>query len=213
MPDLSKIETQDLIACSQAEYVVYIMKRPTDSLCCYELFRRAANGDDQEAWEAIYLQYQREVACWVDGPPDSVEDRVVMIFTKFWAEGKRSVFVEKFKDFGMVMGYLKQIAIHVRIDLNRKSKPPGGSLVPLEKVPESVPDLRLKPVSGQAEMNELYQKSLQLLTDEKETLIWKLTLVGFKPQEIASQYADRFENVDEVNRIKERFLLRLRSKI
>ena len=208
-----RLPTHDLIILSQAEYAAYRAKKKTDNRFSYELLRRALNEKNEEAWVAIYAQYQRLVAFWVDGPHDTVEDRVAETFTKFWIEGKRSVFRDKFENFRKALAYLQQIAFNVRNDLIRRPRPPQGEDIPIDDVPETMPDLHLEPVHDQVEMNELYQKSLLLMEDGKEKLVWKLALLGLTPRQIAQDYPDQFTGgVEEVYRIKERILLRLRGQ-
>jgi len=210
---LKDIPTEDLIAFSQAEYVRYGTEKETDNRYSFELFRRAVNADDQAAWFAIYNQYRRLVAFWADGLSDTMDERVNETFTKFWLAGKRSNFEQKFEDFRMVMAYLKRIARNLSIDLSRKPESASGKDKSLDNGFENVPDLRFMPVHDLVEMRELYQQCLKLMQDEPEKLVWKLTLLGFSPREAAEEYSDRFTDVDEVYRIKERILLRLRSKL
>ncbi|HBY99539.1 MAG TPA: hypothetical protein DEP84_37320, partial [Chloroflexi bacterium] len=64
-----------------------------DDGSCYELLRRALAERHDDAWEAVYRQYERLVRAWVvrhpgyaalTPPNDDAEHLANTIFTRFW---------------------------------------------------------------------------------------------------------------------------------
>jgi hypothetical protein len=64
------------------EMVCYRRGRPYDPRHCYELFRRALVGRDEEAWAALYSQYQRLMRRWVAHAPGDPDGLVNQAFER-----------------------------------------------------------------------------------------------------------------------------------
>jgi DNA-directed RNA polymerase specialized sigma24 family protein len=176
---------------------------------CFELFRRAVVDSDQSAWEAVFKQYRREIARWVNGPEEEVEERVNEAFTKFFRSVDGGNFTARFANIGKVMSYLKTCSWSVRIDAYRQEEKQG-----LINELEGSLDSGEYETSAQALRNILHDDLFAAidvrLKDDQERLVFHLSFrIGLKPRHIADECPDRFKDVDEVRRIKERIVLRL----
>lgn len=182
---------------------------------CYELFRRAIVDRDQRAWTAVYEQYRRLVAKWVNGPPDQVDDRIHEAFERFLRAVKPQTFTNRFAGIGKVMAYLRVCARSVRVEKaredDRRERAEGLWQYQADVVgrqSDSPDEQALEHVLSQ----ELSEHIEQCLNDEQERLVVHLSFkVGLMPRQIAQEHPDRFANVEEVRRVKERVVLRLSS--
>ena len=185
---------------------------------CFELFRRAILKQDQRAWEAIYSQYEPLVKSWVSrhpGYPSSGEEVAYFVnraFEKIWA----ALTPEKFGRFPELEGllrYLKLCVHSVISDHNRAQK--------LDEL-VAFTDQAVSPLEGQdnpveeralAEAGRLsfWQAILARLNDEKEEqVVYGSFVLGLKPSEIFEEFKQVFVDVEEIYRIKQNVLARLR---
>src|SRR5215216_6092591 len=68
--ELQSMPVDDLAQKCAQETQSYFHKRSNDSSYCLELFRRAIIRRDDDAWAAIYAQYQPQVERWVYRHPN-----------------------------------------------------------------------------------------------------------------------------------------------
>lgn len=216
MREIPVLPLKEIILQSQIENECFRRHQCDEHACSYELFRRAVVENNQEAWEAIYQQYWRLVAAWVHLPGRPVEDEVNDAFLKFFHGAKAEPFTAKFQDFTSLMGYFKTTAYHVKMDVIRKmqsrAEVNAEDRSSIDQVPENRADPFQTPVPRIIESRERYRQLLKRMKDDKECLILKLTIVRKKPVDIYAEYADIFESVEEVYRIKERIFKRLAAE-
>ena len=178
---------------------------------CYELFRRAVEEGLPEAWDAIYHQYRRLVLLWIGPNLPDVDEMVNRAFAKFWQFCPRESFSKRFPTLRHVLSYLRQCAISARQEALRqraRSYQSGDEVIAETSAsPEVVEDVALNNVVHQQLKKLVWDK----LKDDRERLVMHLSYeIGLTPSEICARFPKDFPSVDEVRRIKERILKRLR---
>lgn len=185
---------------------------------CFELFRRAILKQDQRAWEAIYTQYEPLVKSWVSrhpGYPSSGEEVAYFVnraYEKIWA----ALTPEKFKRFPELEGllrYLKLCVHSVISDHNRSQK--LDELIALTDQAVSPQEEHENPVEeralAQADRSIFWEAIQARLNDEKEQqVVYGSFVLGLKPGEILEEFSQSFADVEEIYRIKQNVLARLR---
>jgi DNA-directed RNA polymerase specialized sigma24 family protein len=86
---------------------------------CLELFRRAVEENDQNAWNAIYAQYRRLIAQWV-GPHHDSDALVASTLERFWRALRGVRLSTRFDHVGALLLYLRKCALCVQLDLARE---------------------------------------------------------------------------------------------
>jgi DNA-directed RNA polymerase specialized sigma24 family protein len=175
---------------------------------CFELFCRALSNQDAEAWELIYPIYKGQIAWWVDGGPEGIEDRVHEVFARFLQSlGKIAggeSFVQKFPNMGALMQYLKCTTQSVRFDEYRRERK-SQTLQRLDEMDEYFSPVSIQDsltLEEQMDARSLYQHIRGSLKDEQERLYFKLKYVdGLTPREMLAGYPQQFSTVDEIYRI------------
>jgi DNA-directed RNA polymerase specialized sigma24 family protein len=178
---------------------------------CYELFCRAlASPPDEDAWRAIVNQYRRLVLHWLGQHAN--DDTCQEVFIRFWKtqQAARSSFASRFRNTSVVVGYLKQCAVSVRINTGREEER-------LRKIRERVQDdalaeliqARVSP-QGHADFDpKSYVQSN--LKDERERVLFELMYrFDLTPREIQMERPVLFPETRTVYRVKENLLKRLR---
>ena len=194
----------------------FMRQKPHDPRYGYELFRRAAQGDEA-AWETIYHQYHSLVSNWIERNPaliysgEEVQYLVNRAFERMW----RSLTPESFARFGelrQLLRYLELCAQSCLLDYNRKKK---------GQTETSWDDLEHDSTGAAAAIEvdsladgqkaELWRVLWQLVTDEVERVVLVASFVlNLKPQQIQVEYGEHFATVLEVYRTKQNILQRLR---
>lgn len=198
--------------CSQ-ESQRFLQRIAHDPRFCYDLFRRAIVGRNEQAWDRVYTQYADEtpiVRRWVERHPlyaATGEDAAYFInraFEKMWAAITPEKFAA-FSDLTSLMRYLKLCVNSVISDYARQMHPPDAALHESDASPNPTP------YQSRVEREELWQLiESRLTSDQERTAIYCRFDVGMKPSEIAAQYPQLFANVHEVYRVLQNVLNRLR---
>jgi len=175
---------------------------------CFELFRRAIVGGDEAAWAAVYVQYRSLVRHWLSDVAD-VENLVQETFARLSQAVTAERFTSgEFPTLGRVLAFVRRIAINLRINEGRQAERERRVLndwLDQEKVATASDHVE------QVIRQELADHVRGLLKDEQERLVFRLTYeFDLPPREIARRYPRHFEDVDEVYRIKERLMKRLK---
>jgi DNA-directed RNA polymerase specialized sigma24 family protein len=183
---------------------------PRDLDSCYELFRRAcAAVRDEDAWEAIIVQYGRLVRYWLGQYGD--DDNCQEVFLRFWRrqESAGSDFIAGFDGTRAIVGFLKVCTGTVRIECWRKEKRE-------QDVQESIRDIvRENLTHGQlrrgdpgSDFEDLVRSRLK--NDQEKALVKLMYDCGLKPRDVLVESPTLFPDVDTVYRVKENLLRRLR---
>jgi DNA-directed RNA polymerase specialized sigma24 family protein len=198
--------------CSQ-ESQRFLQHTTHDPRFCYDLFRRAIVGRNQQAWERVYAQYAEEtpiVRRWVERHPmfDTTGEEAAFFvnraFEKMWGAIPPERFAA-FTDLTSLMRYLKLCVNSVISDYARQVHPTEVALQESDAVPN--PSAH----QSRVEREELWHLIESRLNSEPErTAIYCRFDEGMKPSEIADQYPQLFANVQEVYRVLQNVLNRLR---
>ncbi len=201
--------------CAQ-ETDLYFHQQNHDSSYCFELFRRAIQRADQAAWDIICNQYQPLVSGWVrqhHAFQDSGEEIQYFVngaFGKIYSTITPVKF-DGFSDIGSLLRYLKLCVHSVIVDYNRSAE--QISLYPLE---EALGSASTDPAVEEQQIDRAYQQAFwewinARLNDEKErSVIYGSFVLALKPQEIYDLFQNRFSDVDEIYRVKQNVISRLR---
>jgi hypothetical protein len=204
----------DVIAngCSQ-ESQRFLRHAAHDPRFCYDLFRRAIVGRDQRAWDRVYAQYAEEtpiVRRWVErhrlyaAAGEEAAFFVNRAFEKMWGAITPEKFAA-FPDLTSLMRYLKMCVNSVISDYARQAHPAELELQESDASPQSMAYQIL------VEREELWGLiGSRLNSDQERTAIYCRFDVGMKPSEIAAQYPHTFANVQEVYRVLQNVINRLK---
>ena len=214
--ELQQMAVAELAQRCAQETDRYLHKQSHDSSYCFELFRRAIQKADQAAWDVICAQYQPLVSRWVrrhTGFQDTGEEIQYFVNGAF---GKlyNTITALKFDGFsgiGSLLQYLKLCVYSLITDYIRSAE--QVRLYPIEDIPDSPsPD----PSVEEQEMKRTYQQAFwewinAWLNDDKErAVVYGSFVLALKPQEVYNLFPNRFLDVDEVYRVKQNVISRLR---
>lgn len=181
-----------------------------DDRFAFELFRRAIEGRDEEAWEALLGLYHPQVVYWCSRArttADEIDELVSATWAKFW----RSFTPEKLADApqtSAVLRYLKLCAGSVAIDAGRRR----AATVAMGE--ESLVGEAISPIDDL--LDRITHELLWRVIDEHlhspaERVFMRLAfLQGMKPGEVHLARQDVFPTVHEVYRTRHAVLNRLR---
>ena len=203
--------------CAQ-ETERFFQRQSYDPRFCFELFRRAILEHDTLAWELIHTQYQSLVTRWVQRHPafevsgEEIQYFVNRTFEKLWVALTPEKF-GRFSDLQPLLSYLKMCVHSVIIDHNRSAEQAAWDIQAEESAAENITN---GPAIENRVLDQIYQHQLwewinSRLNDEKERLVmYGSFALALKPRELSSQFRTMFSDVDEVYRIKQNILARLR---
>ncbi len=203
--------------CAQ-ETERFFQRQSHDPRYCFELFRRAILEHDQLAWEMIHAQYQPLVAGWVQHHPafeagdEEVQYFVNRTFEKIWVALTPEKF-SRFSDLQPLLRYLKMCVHSVIVDHNRSAEQSAWDIQAEESAVENIAnDQAIEDgVLDQMYQHQLWEWINARLNDEKERLVvYGSFTLALKPRELYVQFRTMFSDVDEVYRIKQNILARLR---
>lgn len=192
-----------------------------DPRLCFELFRRAFQEQDEIAWEYVYQQYQPLVAGWVEkhalfsALAEEKEYFVNRTFEKMW----KSLSPAKFQHFtalNAVLHYLKMCAASVMIDharaqewfqLDEQLEESANQAFRGTHKSNSLEDNAIQRIQNQ----ELWEQVKSLTVNKREYYVLAGSfLLGLKPREVYNTYPGKFKDIQEVYRVKENLIERLR---
>jgi RNA polymerase sigma factor (sigma-70 family) len=196
----------------------FFRRQEHDPRYCYELFRRAAAGRDEHAWELIYVQYSGLVSGWVERHPlfqaaeEDTEFFVNRAFEKMWAALTPEKF-EKFQDFRGLMRYF-QMCVHSAVIDHLRQKQETIRLEETQEavVPSDAPEAHVeRSVLSRDHRRQFWQAVDSRLQNEKEKqLVYGMFVLDLKPRELADEFRGVFRDIQEIYRIKENVMDRLR---
>ncbi len=208
----------DLAHHCAEETEFFFQHRDHDTRYCFELFRRAIHQGDQSAWKTIYDQYEPLVAGWVrqhrgfEASGEEAQFFVTGAFAKISSNLTSEKFA-KFSDLQPLLYYLKMCVHSVITDYNRVA---GGVFQQVSLDQLSLHTRDADPATEEIVMTgfdnrALWSQLTDRLNDEKERLVMHgVFVLALKPRELCDHYADKFSDVEEVYRIKQNVLARLR---
>jgi hypothetical protein len=193
----------------------YLQRASHDPRFCYELFRRAIAGRDEQAWAALFTQYVDAtplVQHWITQHPlfaASGEEAAYFAnrtFEKMWAALGPEKFA-RFADLAALLRYLK-LCVNSVITDHVRARPDEVPLLETDAAPAGdpagAPWVRLQ-------RQELWRLIESRLHDEQErTAFYCRFDAGMKPAAIYAEHAALFADVKDVYRVLQNVLNRLR---
>ncbi len=202
-----------MLDCQQSAVRRHAQQLADDDSACFELFRRAIEDENQVAWSALHTQYYRLVAHWLNCTDPEGDDLIEETFVRFWRTLHGVRLAQVFGSLGAVLTYLRKCALSARMDLARQA-----ARTQVAELPENVASS--DPPVDEAALNAIIYETLRVaverwlqthLENAQERLVVYLSYdLGLSPAEIAQRHPERFVDVREVHRIKERLLKRMR---
>ena len=213
---LRDMSMNDLALQCEQETNRYFKRQAFDSGYCFELFRRAIQDRSKSAWDFICVQYQALVTAWVTQHYAFESTREDAEFFVNGAFGKISgtITPEKFShfsDLGFLLQYLKMCVHSVIMDYTRTV-----DYTALHNWDEATEEESGEPSPEEqtidhADRQRLWQLIRDRLHDEKERIVIHGSFVlDLKPQDLFAHFPGAFESVDEIYRIKQNVIARLR---
>jgi DNA-directed RNA polymerase specialized sigma24 family protein len=202
--------------CAQ-ETQRFFQRLAHDTRYCFELFRRAICGRNQQAWHLVYRQYEPLIAGWVrrhaafPAVAEEVPFFVNRALEKMWSALTPARF-EAFPDLPSLLRYLQMCVHSVLIDEVRRAEP----ALLLDDLPLAAHSLSGSSSPDQQALDDLQRRELwqaveaRLQTEQERRVLYASFVLGLKPREICAQFSTTFRDVHEVYRVKENLLARLR---
>ena len=214
--DMRLIPLAELATTCREETERFLRREPSRDEYCLEIFRRAVCDRVQQAWDAVFAQYQGMVLAWVRRHPVSASTReddafwVNRTFDRFWTAVGPERF-DAFPTMAALLRYLKMCAHSVLLDELRARNATGRE--PLtDQVAEQIetPDIADHAV-GQLAGNDLWAASAaEMQTEAEGRVAYCCFVLDLKPREVQERYPQLYATVDDVYRIKRNLLERLR---
>ncbi len=222
-PQLQRINLSEIIArCAQESQ----QERMQEVGYCFELFRRAIEQHDQNAWIALEHQYGQLMLGWVHAYPNrelTMEDGEATVqeaLERFWRTLSKRGVTEHFAHVGALLKYLRQCVIATILDQQRRAQRRQRLVERLASVPaamlvQSSPEETMLPELDQSEqIQRVHQWLGQNITDPQERRILALSYEhDLTPAQIAEQFPAEFASAQTVRRVKERVLKRVRRAL
>ena len=215
--ELQRMAVADLAQRCVQETDFYFNHKNYDSKYCFELFRRAIQNRDGEAWGLVMLQYQPLVARWVDRwmskHPDfsqfneETQDFVAQAFERLWVSFTPAK-LEKSQSLAAVLRYLQMCANGALTDAWRKLHRLQIEQEAQDEEQEfSEPDPTPEDLLQNDEFWQLIRKKAK---DPKEYIvIYASFYLALSPREILAEYPGEFRQIKEIYQHKANFLERL----
>lgn len=193
----------------------FFQHRSHDPHFCFELFRRAIQERNEQAWQRIHRQYQTLLTGWIKQHPafpasgETVAYLVNRTLEKMWV-GCTSDKFSRFPDLASLLRYMQMCAHSSVIDHVRAAGPPSVELDTQVRTPQPGMDVEAR-VVGQAARAEFWEWLNTRLNDARERqAVYGSFVLELKPREVCALYPETFHNVDEVYLVKQNVLDRLR---
>ena len=202
--DLEQMPVGDLANRCAQETDSYFRKKSNDSRYCLELFRRAIVSQDNDAWDAIYIQYQPQVERWVyrhpkfssiDQEAQDLTMQAIERFLKYFPAEKFSVS----QSLPAILNYLQTCVNGTILDCWRKMRQ-----VQLEQMEEEYERNVLDEgpsIEENLEKAELWLLVKSRLKGEKEyTLVNASIVLGLSSRQILAEFPTVFQDISEIYR-------------
>jgi hypothetical protein len=213
---LRELPLRELANRCREETLRFLRGEPREDAFCFEVFERAVALRDDDAWEAIMIQYRGIVLAYVSQHTGSTMMQeqddywVNRAFQRFWT----AVGPERFGQFPDLAGLLKylKLCVHSEVmdDLRARKT---GSVISLDELGDTAPAANNaeRTALGKLAGEQLWETILRELQDEAEQVVAYLSFArDLKPAEIFSRHPRLYESVADVYRIKRNVIERLR---
>ncbi|MEM7131533.1 MAG: sigma-70 family RNA polymerase sigma factor [Chloroflexota bacterium] len=179
--------------------------QPHSPRYCLELLRLGMVDGCQSAWYAIENQYKKLIQSRITtkvGQEDLIQDVWIQLIKRF-KDG-----IPDFPTLPSLHAYIARTATNLVIDAVRKNEREERRVAQLEQEIQSRGEVDEE---SQLDMEELKKYIREKLVVPPEKLLFQLLFeVGLTPKEIVEEHPNDFPSVQEVNKIRERIIKRLR---
>jgi DNA-directed RNA polymerase specialized sigma24 family protein len=179
---------------------------------CYDLFRRAIEQRDADAWADIGRHYRGLLAAWatqssartmIAEPPEDIADQA---FARAWAALSSAQF-SAFPHIASLLAYLRTCVRATVIDHVRDQ---SGQLRAMQSIESTgvaaAPD---QAVLDELDRTELWQLIIDMTKDVQEQIVVRECLVyALPPRTIQARHPDMFADVMQVYRVKRNLINR-----
>ena len=205
----------------------FFRRQRHDTRYCFELFGRAIRDRDQGAWEHIYAQYRPQVLGWIRQHPsypstgEEAQYLANRAFEKMWAALTPEKF-DHFAELRPVLRYL-QMCVHSVVLDNIRPHERANNAIRMERQPDGAGaeslDVQSEPGDRDLEEQALHREqrrtlwleiSVRLRNEKERHVVYGSFVLALKPRELYVLHPDTFRDVNEVYRVKENVLARLR---
>lgn len=197
----------------QREIINYRKGMPFNDRYCLEIFYRAIDQQDEQAWNLLIRNFRGMMTAWLRNDPqrdnalryDSEENYVDDAFTRFWQATARNRELT-FTSLAAALSYLKASLRGAILD---KLRAHARSLLPL---PEPGSDYFFtEPVTeDEDDGRDLWEIIEKLLPDERQRrLAYLIIHCGLKPRQVVSLCPDEFSDKQEIFRLYRNIIERL----
>lgn len=214
--EINRLAVDELAQKCRQETNNYYKHHAHDDRYCFELFRRAIQEQDHSAWGVICIQYQSLVTGWVSQHPgfESSGEEVEYFVNGAFGKISGTLSPEKFpsfSDLGYLLRYLKMCVHSVISDYNRAADYADLSALDEAEEEESHEMSPEDQALDHSDRRDFWDLTRTRLHDEKERVVIHGSFVlDLKPQEIYERFQSIFSDVDEIYRVKQNIISRLR---
>lgn len=212
---LSELSLARVAARCAEETESFFQRRSYDPHFCFELFRRAIQDRDEQAWQRLHHQYQSLLKGWIKQHPafpssgETVAYLVNRTLEKMWLSCTPDKF-RQFPDLASLLRYMQMCAHSCVIDHVRAAGPPTLELDLQVSAARPETDVLAQAVREVAQ-TEFWEWLNTRLNDARERqAVYGSFVLGLKPRQVCALYPETFRNVDEVYLVKQNVLDRLR---
>ncbi len=203
--------------CAQ-ETDLFFRRQSYDPRYCFELFRRAILERNERAWEHIYDQYRPLVAGWVGRHPafpssgEEVQYFVNRALEKMWVALTPAKF-HRFSNLKSLLRYLQMCVDSVIVDYVRLAEQRSMQLrveVETDGISATGPSVEAQALNQMGRQKLWWEINARLRNEKERLVVYGSFPLGLKPRELYAQFQGTFQDVNEVYRVKENVLARLR---
>lgn len=188
----------------------------------FEIFLSAIELDDNQAWQALYRQYNGLIQHWIAGTTGKLsstdrEDLIQETWTNFYRTLRtyRVSLMQHFKHVGALLNFLKKCTVTATIkhwkrrQRQKQLEEEANKFSPTSYSAHD--DEILARIYKEERLKAIYRWREQYLTDPIEKMVFDYCFVkGWMPKELAKKYPDIFEHSKRVRDIKDRIVKRMR---
>lgn len=199
----------------------------SDTRYGYELFRRALQAGDDEAWAAIERLYKHMVMSWIHRHPgfanmnEDVEALVNTAFANLWrafvvidertrhTTRKKGKF-DQFPTLASILGYFQQCARSAVTHMAKKQPPIEKSIDDVLLYTDGSNGTTSSRIDS-ADREAFWDVVRSCLHNDQDVLVMRESFeLGFAPRQVYARHPDLFRDVHEINDIKQNVRGRLR---
>jgi hypothetical protein len=182
---------------------------PSTGDCCLELLRRMTVEDNLEAREIVQKCLSETVRGWIEHHPgstiaadlDNEESYMAQTFARFY-----QAIVSKRVDFGCLFDVLQCLQANLNsviLDTLR------ANTRPREILPSHTGDIEVA-ATIHSNSSEVWENLKKVLSDARERrMAFLLFNCGLSPNSIVQSFAEEFNDVQEINRLRHRIIKQL----